>query len=99
MLTITASFAILLDQNVLVLGIASGLISGYVFGLYFGGSTFIQYVAMRIVGYFRNYFPARPKEFLDYAAERILLRKVGRGYIFIHRSLLEYFADLTGTSR
>ncbi len=32
--------------------------------------------------------------FLDYAAERILLRKVGGGYIFIHRLLMEYFASL-----
>ena len=32
--------------------------------------------------------------FLDYAAERILLRKVGGGYIFIHRLLLDYFASL-----
>ena len=31
-------------------------------------------------------------KFLDHAAERILLRKVGGGYIFIHRMLLEYFA-------
>jgi len=30
--------------------------------------------------------------FLDYAADRILLRKVGGGYMFIHRMLLEYFA-------
>ena len=26
--------------------------------------------------------------------ERILLRKVGGGYIFVHRMLLEYFAEL-----
>jgi hypothetical protein len=32
--------------------------------------------------------------FLDYAAERILLRKVGGGYIFVHRLLLEYFVSL-----
>jgi hypothetical protein len=31
--------------------------------------------------------------FLDYAAERILLRKVGGGYTFLHRMLLEYFAS------
>jgi hypothetical protein len=31
---------------------------------------------------------------LDYAAERIFLRKVGGGYIFIHRMLMEYFAAL-----
>jgi hypothetical protein len=29
---------------------------------------------------------------LDYAAERILLRKVGGGYVFLHRMLLDYFA-------
>lgn len=33
--------------------------------------------------------------FLDYAAERIFLRKIGGGYIFIHRYLMEYFASLT----
>ncbi|MDJ0592593.1 MAG: hypothetical protein QNJ72_21810 [Pleurocapsa sp. MO_226.B13] len=32
--------------------------------------------------------------FLDYAAERIFLRKVGGGYIFIHRMLLEHFARM-----
>jgi hypothetical protein len=36
--------------------------------------------------------------FLDYAAERILLRKVGGGYIFVHRLLLEYFALLDAGS-
>jgi len=35
--------------------------------------------------------------FLDSAAERILLRKVGGGYIFVHRLLLEYFASLDST--
>jgi len=32
--------------------------------------------------------------FLDEAAERLLLRKVGGGYIFVHRLLLDYFASL-----
>jgi hypothetical protein len=36
--------------------------------------------------------------FLDYAAERILLRKVGGGYIFTHRLLLDYMATLESTS-
>jgi hypothetical protein len=31
--------------------------------------------------------------FLDYAAERVFLRKVGGGYIFVHRLLLEHFAS------
>lgn len=36
--------------------------------------------------------PWRYVDFLDFAAQRILLRKVGGGYIFIHRMLLDYFA-------
>jgi hypothetical protein len=36
--------------------------------------------------------------FLDYAASRILLRKIGGGYVFIHRLLLEYFAELDNAS-
>jgi hypothetical protein len=36
--------------------------------------------------------PINYARFLDYAAERVLLRKVGGGYVFIHRLLLEYFA-------
>ncbi|HYU75307.1 MAG TPA: hypothetical protein VEL31_21780 [Ktedonobacteraceae bacterium] len=32
------------------------------------------------------------------ATERILLRKVGGGYIFIHRLLLDYFASLDNAS-
>jgi hypothetical protein len=42
--------------------------------------------------------PWRYSRFLDYAAERILLRKVGGGYIFVHRLLLEYFASLDTTA-
>jgi len=38
-------------------------------------------------------------QFLDYAAERILLRQVGGGYIFVHRLLLEYFASLDETNK
>jgi hypothetical protein len=34
------------------------------------------------------------RHFLDFAAERILLRKVGRDYIFVHRLLLDYLALL-----
>jgi len=30
--------------------------------------------------------------FLDAAADRVFLRKVGAGYIFVHRMLLDYFA-------
>lgn len=31
---------------------------------------------------------------LDYASERIFLQRVGGGYIFVHRMLLEHFARM-----
>ncbi|WP_433687424.1 NACHT domain-containing protein [Micromonospora carbonacea] len=40
--------------------------------------------------------PLRP--FLDYAVQCLFLRDVGDGYIFVHRELLEFFADRLATS-
>jgi hypothetical protein len=36
--------------------------------------------------------------FLDHASEHMFLRKVGGGYIFVHRLLLEHFAALDSKS-
>ena len=37
-------------------------------------------------------FPADAADFLNLAAERNLLRKVGGGYTFVHALLLDYFS-------
>ncbi len=42
----------------------------------------------------KDYMPWHYSQFLDYAAERLFLRKVGGGYIFMHRMLLEHFAQM-----
>jgi hypothetical protein len=34
---------------------------------------------------------------LDWASDKVLLQKVGGGYIFIHRLLMEHFAQLEAT--
>ncbi len=60
----------------------------------FGGLACIQHIVMRFLLWRSGQLPWNLPRFLDYAAERILLRKVGGGYIFIHRLLLEYFAFL-----
>jgi len=39
--------------------------------------------------------PHNYTHFLDYVAERRFLRKVGSGYVFIHRMVLEHIAALT----
>lgn len=44
---------------------------------------------------FKCHAPLNYARFLDYCADRIFLRKVGGGYIFVHCLLLEHFAALT----
>jgi hypothetical protein len=78
----------------LLFGMFFGPLFGPLFGLSFGGLAVIQHSALRFVLINRGYVPWHYPRFLDYCAERILLRKVGGGYIFIHRMLLEYFASL-----
>jgi hypothetical protein len=63
-------------------------------GLSCGGLAYVQHFVLRLLLWCTRYMPFGYPRFLDYAAERILLRKVGGGYIFVHRLLLEYFADV-----
>ncbi len=76
-------------------GLTLGLIFGLVFWLIEGGFAFIQHFILRLILYHNGYIPWNLIPFLDYCVERIFLRKVGGGYIFIHRHLMEYFASLT----
>ncbi len=59
-----------------------------------GGIACIQHVLLRWHLWRAGSIPWNYPRFLDYTAEHILLRKVGGGYIFVHRLLLEYFASL-----
>ena len=54
----------------------------------------IKHYALRLILWLIGHTPFRFVKFLDYCAKLILLKKVGGGYIFIHRMLLDYFADL-----
>ena len=60
-----------------------------------GGITYIKHHVLRILLWRNNYAPWNYIRFLDYAAERVFLHKVGGGYIFTHRLLMEYFATLS----
>jgi hypothetical protein len=59
----------------------------------------IKHYALRVILWLNGYTPFKFIKFLDNCDKLILLKKVGGGYIFIHRMLLEYFADLTPQSR
>ena len=68
--------------------------SGLVSALAFGGYACLSHLGLRVLLYRNGSLPLRLVPFLDYCAERIFLRKVGGGYIFVHRLLMEHFASL-----
>ncbi|MEO0456625.1 MAG: protein kinase [Cyanobacteria bacterium P01_A01_bin.114] len=72
---------------------ASGLAFGFAAG---GGEAVVKHGVLRLMLYFSGKTPWNYARFLDYAAERIFLQKVGGGYIFVHRLLLEHFAAIDG---
>ena len=76
-----------------------GLIAIWIAGLFsYGGVAGFQHIALRLTLWRAGSIPLHYIRFLNYAADCILLRKVGGGYIFVHRLLLEYFALLDTTS-
>lgn len=76
--------------NALLLGPAGGLL----IGLLLGGLACVQHGVLRVILWKMGVLPLKPSRFLDYAADSVLLHRVGGGYIFVHRLLLEYFAGL-----
>jgi TIR domain/NACHT domain len=96
------AFALLMGSHVLLVAstiglfvaLVAGLTTGLSIGLANGGAACIQYIVLRVFLWLAGYAPLGYVRFLDYAAERILLRKVGGGYIFAHRLLLDYFVSL-----
>jgi transcriptional regulator with XRE-family HTH domain len=59
-----------------------------------GGWAMIRHFVLRWILHSRHVFPWHAQAFLNDATTRILLRRVGGGYSFIHHLLLEYFAHL-----
>lgn len=68
------------------------LFFGVAGGLVFGGLISLQHLAVRVLLAAHGCAPLRYVRFLDHATELLLLRRVGGGYIFTHRLLLEYCA-------
>jgi len=72
----------------------AGLPIGLLFGLEWGGIAFIQHYILRFTLSRNNILPWRLVPFLDHCVDLIFLRRVGGGYIFIHRLLMEHFAEI-----
>ena len=70
-----------------------GLFFGVIAAVWFGGLFAVQHATLRMILMATGKLPRLGKLtlFLDHAARRVFLRKVGGGFIFIHRYLQEYF--------
>ncbi len=86
-----------------ILGSIFGLLGGLSVGLLvavFSGLTvdndfaIIQQYILQTMMHRRNYFPFHLTIFLDHCVDLIFLRRVGGGYIFVHRLLMEHFAEM-----
>jgi len=54
----------------------------------------LLFKAMRCILWQSGCIPWNYAQFLDYASDRIFLRQVGGGDVFIHRLLCEHFAQM-----
>ncbi|HVR02691.1 MAG TPA: hypothetical protein VMT47_11205 [Polyangia bacterium] len=61
--------------------------------LWFGGIDTINHYILRLTLAANGLLPLRLPRFLDHCASLIFLQKVGGGYVFVHRLLLEHFAE------
>ncbi len=61
-------------------------------------ASVVQHYTLRFWLACSHLFPWKAVPFLEDATTRILLRRVGGGYSFTHRLLLDYFADLDTTA-
>jgi len=80
------------ERIISVLG--GGIFFWLIAALWYGGLDVIQHYLLRFMLIMRGHTPGNYARFLDYAVDRIFLQKVGGGYRFIHRFLLEHFAEM-----
>ena len=71
-----------------------GFSATYLGFLRLGGSAFFQHYTLRFLLILFSYTPFNYRHFLDYASDLLFLRKLGGGYEYVHRDLMEYFAEV-----
>lgn len=58
------------------------------------GYAVLQHYVLHFLLWRNGFAPLRYVRFLDHAAELLFLRKTGGGYAFVHRMIMEHFAEL-----
>jgi energy-coupling factor transporter ATP-binding protein EcfA2 len=85
------------NSILIFLGLSVGLLGGL--GANQGsGIVCIQHFILRVILWYRGYIPWNYSHFLNYAIERVFLRKSGGAYFFIHGKLMDYFANIEQSS-
>jgi hypothetical protein len=69
--------------------------STYLMGMMMhGGAVLARHKNLRKLIAQRGYFPRDCKGFLEYSASRVIMRRAGGGYVFIHSYMQDYLASL-----
>ena len=82
----------------LTVGVESGIVFGTILGgimlFGYGGGDVVKHVILRLIFWRKNQITWNFAGFLDHTVNLLFMRRVGGGYIFMHRMLMEYFASL-----
>jgi hypothetical protein len=81
-------------SSVLSYGLLLGISGALLIFLLTGGLAVLRHFSIRLLLWRSHTFPWPAPQFLDDSCARFLLRRVGGGYSFTHRLLLDHFADM-----
>jgi hypothetical protein len=79
-------------------GLRLGISGALLIFLLTGGLAVLRHFTIRQLLWRSHTFPWQAPQFLDDASARFLLRRVGGGYSFVHRLLLDHFANMDPVS-
>jgi Cdc6-like AAA superfamily ATPase len=75
-------------------GITTGTCTGFLVLGALGGAALISQVSIRIALKWADLVPFPSKSFFDYSVDCLFLQRAGNNYLFVHRTLQEFFAAL-----
>jgi eukaryotic-like serine/threonine-protein kinase len=94
-LTIGLTLGLLVSPAVgIATGLSNAISAGEIIGLRIGGFAWLHHMTIRLILWRSRCIPWDYLRFLDYAVDLVLLQRVGGGYAFPHRVLLEHFASV-----